>query len=88
MGAKVDALLTDRPVSGRFAAAMRNPAWFSLRSLYREVLKMDLPPCDDVVRARRFARLRMMLTRCEISVVTFERAQLFSFPCLRIPLPR
>jgi len=51
--AEVEALLTHLPVEGRVAAATQNQAWSALRFLYREVLAVELPWLDDVVRAKR-----------------------------------
>src|SRR5688572_1442677 len=58
MGAgEVEAFLTHLAVSGRVAASTQNQALSALLFLYREVLEIDLPWLDNVVRAKRPARL-------------------------------
>ena len=52
MGAvEVEAFLTHLAVEGRVAAATQNQALSALLFLYREVLNIDLPWLDKVVRA-------------------------------------
>ncbi len=67
--AEVEAFLTDLAVSGKVAAATQNQALSALLFLYREVLEMDLPWLDKVVRAKRPARLPVVLTRGEVNAV-------------------
>jgi integrase len=55
-------LATERSV----AASTQNQALAALLFLYREVLGTDLPWLDDVVRARRPARLPVVLARDEV----------------------
>jgi len=70
MGAReVEAFLTHLAVEGNVAAATQNQALSALLFLYREVLDIDLPRLDDVVRAKRPARLPVVLTRSEVSAV-------------------
>ena len=70
MGAReVEVFLTHLAVEGNVAAATQNQALSALLFLYREVLDIDLPWLDDVVRAKRPARLPVVLTRSEVTAV-------------------
>lgn len=70
MGAKeVEAFLTHLAVEGRVAAATQNQALSALLFLYRELLHINLPWLDEVVRAKRLARLPVVLTREEVQAV-------------------
>ena len=70
MGAReVEAFLTYLAVEGNVAAATQNQALSALLFLYREVLEIDLPWLDNVVRAKRPARLPVVLTRNEVTAV-------------------
>lgn len=70
MGAKeVEAFLTHLAVEGRVAAATQNQALSALLFLYRELLHINLPWLDEVVRAKRPARLPVALTREEVQSV-------------------
>ncbi|AVZ79472.1 integron integrase [Zoogloeaceae bacteirum Par-f-2] len=70
MGAKeVEAFLTHLAVQGQVAAATQNQALSALLFLYREVLGQDLPWLDQVVRAKRPARLPVVLSRQEVGRV-------------------
>ncbi|MBP9714527.1 MAG: integron integrase [Sterolibacterium sp.] len=70
LGAKeVEAFLTHLAVEGKVAAATQNQALSALLFLYREVLEMNLPWLDGVVRAKRPARLPVVLTRTEVHAV-------------------
>lgn len=70
MGAgEVEAFLTHLAVSGRVAASTQNQALSALLFLYREVLEIDLPWLDNVVRAKRPARLPVVLTHNEVQAV-------------------
>ena len=54
MGApEVTAFLTSLAVHGKVAASTQNQALSALLFLYREVLEVELPWLDDVVRAKR-----------------------------------
>src|SRR5712664_2249816 len=67
MGApEVTRFLTSLAVEGRVAASTQNQALSALLFLYREVLDVDLPWLDDVVRAKRPERLPVVLTRDEV----------------------
>jgi len=66
MGAvQVTAFLTSLAVQGKVAASTQNQALSALLFLYREVLGVDLPWLEDVVRAKRPQYLPVVLTRDE-----------------------
>lgn len=67
--AEVEAFLTHLAVEGKVAAATQNQALSALLFLYREVLEIKLPWLDNVVRAKRPARLPVVLTRHEVTAV-------------------
>jgi integrase len=56
-------------VAWRVAASTQNQALSALLFLYREVLGVDLPWLDGIVRAKRPARLPVVLTREEVRAV-------------------
>jgi hypothetical protein len=60
---EVEAFLTHLAVAGKVAAATQNQALSALLFLCREVLGQDLPWLDEGVRAKRPARLPVVLTR-------------------------
>jgi site-specific recombinase XerD len=67
MGApEVTQFLTSLAVQGSVAAFTQNQALSALLFLYRAVFGQDLPWLDDVVRAKRPARLPVGLTREEV----------------------
>ncbi len=72
--AAVEAFLTHLAVDGNVAASTQNQALSALLFLYREVLGLDLPWMQDVVRAKRPARLPVVLTQTEVAAV-LERMQ-------------
>ena len=63
---EVTRFLSSLAVEGRVAASTQNQALSALLFLYRDVLGVDLPWLDDVVRAKRPARLPVVLTRDEV----------------------
>ncbi|MDR3094234.1 MAG: integron integrase [Bacteroidales bacterium] len=67
--AEVEAFLTYLAVKERVAAATQNQALSALLFLYREVLGVNLPWLENVVRAKRPARLPVVLTRREVAAV-------------------
>ena len=70
MGApELEAFLTHLAVEGNVAAATQNQALSALLFLYREVLKINLPWLDGVVRAKTPQRLPVVLTRQEVASV-------------------
>ena len=79
MTAFLNHLASDRHV----AAATQNQALAALLFLYREVLGSELPWLDEVVRAKRSARLPTVLTRVEAQAIL---AQLTGTPWLMVSL--
>src|SRR5256712_82992 len=70
MGApEVARFLSSLAVDGHVAASTQNQALSALLFLYREVLGVELPWLDEVVRARRPERLPVVLTRDEVRAV-------------------
>lgn len=70
MGApEVSAFLSYLASERNVAASTQNQALNALLFMYREVLGVDLPWLDDVVRAKRPARLPVVLTRMEVNQV-------------------
>ena len=67
--AEVTAFRTALAVSRKVAASTQNQALSALLFLYREVLGVELPWLDDVVRAKRPLRLPVVLTRDEVRAV-------------------
>jgi integron integrase len=63
---EVTRFLTSLAVEGGVAASTQNQALSALLFLYRDVLDVDLPWLDDIVRAKRPARLPVVLTRDEV----------------------
>lgn len=63
--AEVEAFLSDLAIERNVSAATQNQALSALLFLYREVLEMELPWLEDVVRAKKPARLPTVLTRAE-----------------------
>jgi integron integrase len=70
MGApEVTAFLTSLAVHENVAASTQNQALSALLFLYREVLGVELPWLDDVIRAKRPQHLPVVLTREEVRAV-------------------
>lgn len=70
MGApEVEAFLSDLAVRRDVAASTQNQALSAILFLYRQVLQMELPWLDGVVRARRPQRLPVVLTQEEVAAV-------------------
>jgi len=67
--AEVTAFLTSLAVHRKVAASTQNQALSALLFLYREVLGLELPWLDDVVRAKRPLHLPVVLTRDEVRAV-------------------
>ncbi|MBL8492211.1 MAG: integron integrase [Rhodocyclaceae bacterium] len=68
--AEVEAFLTSLAVDRQVAAATQNQALSAILFLYREVLGTELPWLDDVVHAKRPARLPTVLTREEVAALS------------------
>jgi site-specific recombinase XerD len=62
----VEAFLSHLAVEGGVSASTQNQALSALLFLYKEVLAIDLPWLDNVVRAKRPQRLPVVLTRSEV----------------------
>ena len=67
--AEVTSFLTSLAVRDKVAASTQNQALSALLFLYREVLGLELPWLDDVVRAKRPQHLPVVLTRDEVRAV-------------------
>lgn len=67
--AEVEAFLSHLAVEGNVSASTQNQALSALLFLYREVLAIELPWLDDVVRAKKPQRLPSVLNRAEVSLV-------------------
>ena len=68
-GPEVEAFLTRLAVQGEVAASTQNQALSALLFLYREVLRLDLPWMENVVRAKRPQRLPVVLSQDEVRAV-------------------
>lgn len=78
MGApEIERFLTDLAVRGKVAASTQNQALSALLFLYRQVLGVDLPWMEDIQRARKPARLPVVLTRAEVSALLSETHGLY-----------
>jgi site-specific recombinase XerD len=66
---EVTSFLTSLAVDGHVAASTQNQALSALLFLYRDVLEVDLPWLDVIVRAKRPERLPVVLTREEVRAV-------------------
>jgi integron integrase len=65
-GPEVEQFLTSLAVAGRVAASTQNQALSALLFLYREVLDIQLPWMEGVVRAKRPRRLPTVLSHEEV----------------------
>ena len=65
----VAGFLSDLAVRGRVAASTQNRALSALLFLYRDVLGRDVGELDQLVRAKRPARLPVVLSRAEVKAV-------------------
>ncbi|WEN15443.1 integron integrase [Rhodanobacter sp. AS-Z3] len=64
---EVEGFLSALAVEGRVAAGTQNQALSALLFLYREVLSIDLPWMESVVRAKRPQRVPVVLSRDEVT---------------------
>lgn len=83
--AELTRFLTALAVDGKVAASTQNQALSALLFLYREVLGLEVPWLDGVVRAKRPQRLPVVLSRDEVRAV-LERLE--GVPRLRSPADR
>lgn len=67
--AEVTRYLSSLAVQENVAASTQNQALAALLFLYRQVLALDLPWLDDVVRAKRPVKLPVVLTHDEVRAV-------------------
>jgi len=64
--AEVEAFLSSLALEGQVASSTQNQALSALLFLYRDVLGVDLPWMEDVVRAKRPQRLPVVLSAPEV----------------------
>jgi integron integrase len=69
---EVRAFLSHLATERRVSASTQNQALAALLFLYRDVLRIELPDIEGVVRARRPKRLPVVLTREEVRAVLLE----------------
>ena len=67
--AEITRVLSALAIERNVAASTQNQALSALLFLYREVLAQDLPWLDEIVRAKRPARIPVVLSRREVHVV-------------------
>ncbi|WP_350016251.1 integron integrase [Rhodanobacter sp. IGA1.0] len=65
--AEVEAFLSALAVQGKVAAATQNQALAALLFLYKQVLNIELPWMEGVVRAKRPQRVPVVLSRDEVT---------------------
>lgn len=79
LGAKeVEAFLTHLAVAGQVSASTQNQALSALLFVYKEVLLINLPWLDNVVRAKRPQRLPVVLSRSEVREVLARMKGIYS----------
>ena len=66
---EVEAFLTHLAVEGSVSASTQNQALSALLFLYREVLGINLPWMNTMVRAKKPQRLPVVLSRAEVALV-------------------
>ena len=71
-GPEVEAFLSDLAVRRDVSASTQNQALSAILFLYKQVLQIELPWMDGVIRARRPQRLPVVLTREEVASVLAE----------------
>ena len=80
MGAEeISMFLTDLAVNGKVSASTQNQALFALLFLYRDVLHINLPRIEGVIRAKRAEHLPVVFTSDEAKAIL---AQLSGVPFL------
>ncbi|WP_143449502.1 integron integrase [Iodobacter sp. BJB302] len=67
--AEVTAFLTNLAVAGGVSASTQNQALSALLFLYRDVLEINLPWLDEVVRAKQPGRLPLVLSKSEVAAI-------------------
>ena len=79
MGApEVESFLTHLAVERKVSASTQNQALSAILFLYREVLKLELPWLDNVVKAKRPQRLPVVLTREEVQAVLAKTTMIYT----------
>ncbi len=73
--AEVSAFLTHLAVKRQVAASTQNQALAALLFLYKNVLKEELPWLKNVERAKRPARIPLVLTRAEVKCLLTQLGQ-------------
>jgi integron integrase len=68
-GPEVEDFLTSLAVKNKVSASTQNQALAAILFLYRDVLAINLPWLEDVIRAKRPQRLPVVLTRAEVQRV-------------------
>src|SRR5690606_27217360 len=68
-GREVEHFLSQLAVQGKVAASTQNQALSALLFLYRQVLGMELPWMEDVIRAKRPARLPVVLSQGQVQAL-------------------
>lgn len=59
MSAKeISAFLTGLAVTGKLSTSTQNQAFFSILHLYRDVLRINLPQIEGVIRAKSYEHLK------------------------------
>jgi len=66
---EIEAFLSHLAVEGQVAASTQNQALAALLFLYREVLALELPWLDGIVRAKRPQRVPTVLSKREVAAV-------------------
>jgi len=72
--AEATRFLTALAVDAKVSASTQNQALAALLFLYREVVRIELPWLDDLVRARRPRRLPVVVSRDEVCAVIAQLA--------------
>ena len=67
--AEVEAYLTHLAVKRKVSSSTQNQALSAILFLYRQVLEIELPWMDNIVRAKRPKRLPVVLSRREVDAV-------------------
>ena len=67
--AEVNAFLSDLAVQRNVSSSTQNQALAALLFLYKEILEINLPWLDNLIRAKRPARLPTVLSRTEVQRV-------------------
>lgn len=68
-GAEVERFLSDLATQARVAPSTQNQALAALLFLYREVLALELPWMEGIVRAKRTPRLPVVLSRAQTTAL-------------------